>query len=109
MNNPFSSARFDAIDRKLNLILSKLGVINQEELSIMASVADLPALVANEKTVDASIIALLNGVVATLNDIKSKTNLSPADQATFDQAVADFTAQQSAIAAAVVANTPAAP
>jgi ABC-type Zn2+ transport system substrate-binding protein/surface adhesin len=69
---------------------------------IMATLADLQAQVAKEDTVIDSAITLLQGLAAQV------AALTP-NQAAIDALAADIGAKTDALAAAVTANTPAAP
>ena len=92
----------DLITDKLDHIQSVVNHINEKENQIMADLSGLQASVANEVTVEQSAITLLQGLSAEL-----------AAAGTDPQALADLQAQidssSSALAAAVSANTPAAP
>lgn len=68
----------------------------------MATLKDVQDEVAAQKTVTDSAIALLNGLAAQV------AALAP-DQAAIDKLAADIKAQTDALAAAVTADTPAAP
>lgn len=87
--------QFGEICRKIDLVLSK-----QE--AIMAAIDDLQAAVAAEDTVIDSAIALINGIPALI----AAAGTDPAKLAALQ---ADITAKSGALAAAVAANTPAAP
>src|SRR5215471_431649 len=78
------------------------GSVRTEETHLMAFIDDLEASVAHEKTVDDSIIALLNSLHQALVD----AGVDPARQAAV---LAALQGEQDRIAAAVTANTPAAP
>ena len=84
----------------------------------MIDVSKLVTDVAAQQTVDASIIALLNTVVASNKDISAQLAAAiaandpaalAAVQASIDKASADLEAGQASVTAAVTANTPAAP
>lgn len=87
------AARLDLIDYRLYLIS------NQEDAA-MALLDGLTAEVANQTTVDNSVIALVNGLAA---QIAANT----ANPAALQALVTQMQANDSAIAAAVTANTPA--
>jgi len=72
-----------------------------------ADFAALDAQVARLTDVDASAIALLNGIAQRVADAVAADNL--ADNTHTAQLSADLTAQTDSLAAAVTANTPAAP
>ncbi len=87
--------QLDRIERLLHY------VIKQGELN-MATLADVQAAVTAEDTVVDSAIALLQGLAAQI------AALQP-NQAAIDALAADVTSKTTALAAAVAANTPAAP
>lgn len=70
----------------------------------MATLADITAAVTAEKTVDDSIVALLNSIAQQLKDAIAN-NDPAAMQAVVDQ----ITANSKELSDAVTANTPAAP
>lgn len=72
---------------------------------LMAQIDDLKAAVAAEATVEASAISLLNGLSAQLTAALSGNNPSADVQAVID----NINANTTSLAAAVTANTPAAP
>jgi hypothetical protein len=71
----------------------------------MASLAETLTAVTAESTVDDSIIALLQGLLAQIK----AGGLSAADQATVDAIFAQANTNSAKVTAAVVAGTPAAP
>ena len=71
----------------------------------MATLDETLTAVQSESTVDDSIIALLNGLAAQI----AAGGLSPADQAKVDAIFAAAQQNSAKVAAAVTANTPAAP
>ncbi len=74
----------------------------------MTTLDDLLAKVAEEKTAEESLITLTQGLKAQLDAITSGS-LTPAQQAQVDSIFAAVEANKTEVAAAVVANTPAAP
>lgn len=70
----------------------------------MATIQDLTNAVAAESTVDDSIIALLNSIVAQL-----QAAIATGDPAALDTVVAGIQANTAKIQAAVTANTPVTP
>ncbi len=100
------------IERKLDRVLFALGVIYTKEIqmskNIDAALSDLNAEISNLQSVDASAVAALNAIPKIVEDaIASATDDSAAVTAVRD-AIAKVKANNSALAAAVVANTPAA-
>jgi hypothetical protein len=106
---PASQSSVNAIAAKVDMLLAQMQTLLGQEKVMASNFADLATAVSAEQTVDGSIITLLNGIATQLADLKSKTNLSPADQAILDKAIADLGAEQANLAAAVTANTPVAP
>ena len=79
---------------------------------IMAAIDDLTAAVAAEDTEIASAIALLNGIpalITTAVNAAIANGATPAMLAQITALAADVQAHTASLAAAVVANTPAAP
>ena len=70
----------------------------------MTTMQDLANAVAAEATVEASVLSLLNGMVAQIKAAQVST-----DTSAMDKVVADIQAHTSIMQAAVVANTPATP
>lgn len=83
-------------------VLAALSQLQQQLGAIMATLADLQAAVAAEDTVIDSAITLLQGLAAQI------AALTP-NQAAIDALAADVSAKTQSLAAAVTANTPAAP
>ena len=67
----------------------------------------LTAQVANNTTVTSSVVTLVNNLAAQIAAIPTSTD--PVTQAALDQLTATLTSNDTAIASAVTANTPAAP
>lgn len=89
---------------KLNLVLNLLVHIIHKENYIMATIQDVSAAVAQESSVDDSIIALLNGIVQQLKDAQASN-----DPAALDVVVAGIQANTKKLQDAVTANTPVTP
>lgn len=85
--------------------LQALQAILHKLETIMATLDETLTAVQSESTVDDSIIALLNGLAAQI----AAGGLSPADQAKVDAIFAAAQQNSAKVAAAVTANTPAAP
>jgi hypothetical protein len=96
---PRLQSLFESIDLRFDLLEKTLAT---ERKTLMAFIDDLEAKVAAESTVDDSIIALLNQIAQALKD----AGVDPARQAAV---LASLQANADKIAAAVTANTPAAP
>jgi hypothetical protein len=91
-----------ALDRKLDQILVKLGLIQAQEGKMAATIQNILDGVNQESTVDDSIITLLNNIAAQLA-------AGGVPQAQIDAVMSVIQANQAKVTAAVVANTPAAP
>lgn len=83
-------------------ILEQLLLIIKNQQTIMATLKDLQDAVAQEDTVIDSALALIQGLADQV------AALTP-DQAAIDALAADIKGKSDALAAAVAANTPAAP
>jgi hypothetical protein len=93
---------FQFIRSELADIKAALAIITSQGLSIMTDLTNITTAVANETTVDQSAITLLNSLSAQIASLKN-------DPVAL-QALADsLTTNSTALAAAVAANTPAAP
>jgi ATP/maltotriose-dependent transcriptional regulator MalT len=96
----------ESIPRLLSRFEQKLDAVavtvSQTRSDIMANVADLRAQVAANTQVVQSALTLVQGLVAQLEAAKT-------DPVALDQVIADLKASDTALAAAVAANTPAAP
>lgn len=98
----FLSSESGKTDRILTLLQQLQQQITNEETHIMASIKDLQDEVTAEDTVIDSAVTLIEGLAAQV------AALQP-DQAAIDALAADIKAKSDALAAAVAANTPAAP
>ena len=87
---------------RLDDILDQLGLVVSTQETMMAAIDDLQAAVAAEDTVIDSAITLIQGIPALI----AAAGVDPARLAALQS---DITAKSSALAAAVAANTPAAP
>jgi hypothetical protein len=83
-------------------IQTQLGLVLANQGKIMSALDDLTAAITQEDTVIASAITLINGFAAQL----AAAGTDPTKLAALQ---ADVTAKSEALAAAVAANTPAAP
>ena len=95
---PFSASWKRRVEARLTALEKK-----------MATFDDLTAEVARQTTVDASIEALVTGLQNQVNGILAGTTLPPAVQAKLDSIFTTVKANNDAVSAAVLANTPAAP
>ena len=103
-NWPSDLAVYKEIDRKLDTLLGIVQQIHYMEKRMAVDFTSLTAEVARQTTVDASIVKLLDNVVAALAAIAPSSD--PATQASLDALRATIQANDDAIAAAVVKNTP---
>jgi hypothetical protein len=87
---------------RLDAILDQLGLVVSNQETMMAAIDDLQAAVAAEDTVIDSAITLIQGIPALI----AAAGVDPAKLAALQT---DITTKSSALAAAVAANTPAAP
>jgi hypothetical protein len=88
-------------DRKLDQILSRLDAIQAKEDTIMAELDDLTAQVKANADVEASAVILINGIAARIT-------AAGTDPAKLSALTASLKSSDDTLAAAVVANTPAA-
>jgi hypothetical protein len=88
-------------DRKLDQILAQLNVLGRQETTIMADLTDLTAKVQATTDAEQSAILLINGIAAQLKT----AGTDPAALAALGESLKT---NSDALAAAVVANTPAA-
>ena len=91
----------DATSRQILLAIYKRLEI------IMSALDDLTAAVANETTVDQSVLTLINGIPALIS--AAVASAQAGDMAPLSALAAQVTANSAALAAAVTANTLAAP
>ena len=103
-----SASAAQAIDRKLGLILEQIAALNQKENAMALSLDALAAAVAADVTVDQSAITLLGGLTAKIDELIA-TSGNTIDPAALQALVDQINASKDALAAAVVANTVAAP
>ena len=82
-------------------------LLNRKVNEIMATLDQIVADVAAEKTALASLGTFISGLQAQLKDALSGATISPANQAKIDQIFADVEANKAAIAAALTTNPPA--
>ena len=106
-NWPSDLAIYKEIDRKLDTLLGMVQQLLTLEKRMAVDFTAITAEVARQTTVDASIVQLLDNVVAALAAIAPSTD--PATQASIDALRATIASNDDAIAAAVVKNTPATP
>ena len=98
----WEDAWFGAIWSRLAVINAKLDVILRKEKDIIMTLDDITNAVAAEQTVEASAITLLNQLAA---EVAAAAN----DPAKIQAIVTQIQTNAATLAAAVTANTPAAP
>jgi tRNA U34 5-carboxymethylaminomethyl modifying enzyme MnmG/GidA len=94
--------RFDQIDKRLVALGNQLGLVQQQEGKIMAQLDDITSAVEEETTVNSSAITLLTQLAQSIESLKN-------DPAALSALATQIRSNSSALAAAVTANTPAAP
>lgn len=94
--------------QKLDAILRQLGIINQKETQMAADLTALKAAVQADTEVDQSAITLMTGLTAKIQELINASG-NTVDPAELQGIVDGINATKDALAAAVVANTPAAP
>jgi len=97
-----------AIHRKLDLILVILEEIKGKEVNEMGALQDLQAAVAAEQTVEKSVITLLQNLAVQLSALEANESGMVA-ASDVEAVVTNINANAATLAAAVTANTPAAP
>lgn len=104
-----SDGRLDAIHQQLLTVLAMLqaGKIREEKMDadIQAVIDQATANENAEQAADAALVSLFGQLQAA---IAASASLSPADRATLQAKVTEMKASADAVAAAIVANTPAA-
>jgi len=101
--------RLSNIERQGDAILKQLGIVVTKENSIMASIDDVLTDVTAESTQLDGINTLISGIQAQLASALSGTNVPPAVQTKIDAVFAQLQNNDTKIAAALNANTPASP
>jgi hypothetical protein len=76
---------------------------------IMASVQDVVNEITAERTVEDSVVALLDAIQAQLVDVKTQLANAGADASALDAVIAQLKANEQVLTDAVTRNTPAAP
>lgn len=94
--------QLNRIERAIAQLAAGLNVVITEEKAIMATLTDIQAAVTAEKTVEDSVVTLLQQLAAQL-----KAALAANDPAAAQAIVDQINANAKALADAVAANTPA--
>ena len=97
-----SVAQLNRIERKIDHVLRYLGYLVVEGIKVTQELDDLTAEVTRNSEVDASAIALIQGIAARLE-------AAGTDPVKLKALKESLSASSTALAEAVVANTPAAP
>jgi hypothetical protein len=92
-------ARLESLERKLDQLLS---LVQHTETTIMADLTALTAQVAQNTTVEASAVTLIQGLAAQLT-------AAGTDPAALAALTTQLNSSATALGAAIAANTPAAP
>ena len=90
---------------KLDLIIALLNKLSNQEKTMAIDLTKLTAEIAANTSVTASVEALVSNLAAQIAAIPTSTD--PATQAALDALVQSLNANDTSLAAAVVANTPA--
>lgn len=93
--------------RQLDRIEALLISLLQKETAMAKTIQDLTNDVANEQTVEASAITLLNGLTASIAALKTQ-GTDPATAAAIDALASQVETNTAGLSAAVTTNTPAA-
>ena len=93
-----------ALNAKIDNLMDLVNQLITNQKKIMLDVTALQTAVANETSLDQSVITLLNTLASELQAANNNN-----DQATINGIVATMQQNATALAAAVAANTPAAP
>jgi len=92
-----------------NQILKTVTAIQTTEGKVMATVQDVINEIAAERSVEDSVVALLDAINAQLVDVKAQLAASGADASALDAVIAQLKANEDKLTDAVTRNTPAAP
>lgn len=82
---------------------STLNGIAQQLEKIMAKIEDLQDAVAKQRSVEQSVVTLIQGLAQQITDLKNQGGASPQQ---LDQLLSDINSNTQALADAVTANTP---
>jgi hypothetical protein len=97
------TAAVTAILKRLTSIESKIDKLIKQETKNMATLDNLVAEVANQTSVDASVLTLIGGLVTQLQALANQATVDPA---ALQALVTSLKANDDKLALAVVANTP---
>lgn len=96
------SARLGRIENLLRAVLAR-------EENIMATIDEVLSDVQDESTVEDSLITLVTGIKSQLDAALASQGIPPDVQAKIDAVFSGIEANKAKVAAAITANTPAAP
>lgn len=99
------SAELAVLNAKLDKITAQLNLISKQEKQMAVDLNAITAEVANNTNVTESVVTLLGNLTSIIQNIPPSND--PVTQAALDQLNQTLTANDAAIAGAVVANTPA--
>lgn len=104
-NRPATQLDLANAEKRILLAIGRLSyIVNRQGMREMATLADIQTKVANETTVENSAILLMQELSAEL-----KAALANNDQAMIDSIATQLDTNAATLAAAITANTPAAP
>ena len=106
-NSYIVTTKLNAVLRNQSTMLALLSEILQKENKMAIDLTAMTAEVANNTSVTASVEQLVTNLVAQIAAIPPSSD--PVTQAALDALTATLSGNDTSIAAAVVANTPAAP
>lgn len=96
-----------ATERTLIQVLSRLGLIQTQEISTMATFHDLQQQVTKSDNVMDGAVQLLGSIAQMLQDAKNANGGDPAaTSAAIDQVISDLNSRTESLAQALVKNTP---
>jgi len=93
----------------LSHMSNRLTQIENKVNKMSATIDDILKAVEQERTLEASLITLVNGLQQQLHDALAGVTLPPAVQAKLDAALQNINANSTALSTAIAANTPVAP
>jgi hypothetical protein len=103
----WEDSQFQNINNKLDVLTGLVRQLLTQEAKLAIDLTTLTAEVTNNTSVTNSVVTLLGNLTALIKAIPPSTD--PVTQAALDALTATLTSNDTTIAGAVVANTPAAP
>jgi len=98
---------FESVNAKLDILINLVNRLLMKERQMAIDLTTVTAEVAKNTDVTASVVTLLNNLTAIIKAIPASSD--PTTQAALDKLTATLASNDTAIAGAVTANTPAAP